>query len=350
VSRPQDEAIDTLKGVLSDFFKASTDIKSVLRRCAHVCQILGWNGQLTLFQHELYGYPSEVALPWYRKDIKGYTKWHTLGGIDVVIDGVVADMFSIRVEPTTYTTMDVWAGVDWILSAAESGYVESTGKKSSKYTGVRRKRINIEQLHVYDKQAFQVIVNNIENSVFNFVSESYSILCYGDALQDVWEAYRAKVEGHLVPIGLGKHLDTVRKELSSNNPQDWRAAMWTCRDILHDLAAYLWQDPRETYEHLPGQGKGGKLEVTESHYVNRLGAYLHHKGITGKTGAYIRAEMERIYHSIDTLSELDSKAHDVITLADVQTAAIGTYMILGELVTRTDMKPVTDYHSPQLVP
>lgn len=70
--------------------------------------------------------------------------------------------------------------------------------------------------------------------------------------------------------------------------------MWSCRDILHDLAAYLWQDPRETYEHLPGKGKDRKLRVTKSDYVNRLGAYLH------ETGAYIRAEMERVYHSIKT--------------------------------------------------
>ena len=56
--------------------------------------------------------------------------------------------------------------------------------------------------------------------------------------------------------------------------------------------------------------------------------------------------MERIYHSIDALNELDSKAHGVVTLLDARTAAIGTYTILGEIITRTDMKPVTKYHSP----
>jgi len=111
--------------------------------------------------------------------------------------------------------------------------------------------------------------------------------------------------------------------------------------MLRDIAAYLWQDPRETYQYLQGQGKDGKLSVTQSDYVNRLGAYLHQKGITGKTRNYISAEMERIYHSIDTLNDLDSKAHDVVTLSDARTAAVGTYVILGELVTHTDMKPIT---------
>lgn len=196
------------------------------------------------------------------------------------------------------------------------------------------------------KQVFQDILDNIESIVFDFASKSYAILRYGDALEDVWQAYRTKVDEHLISIGFGGHLDTVRTGLNSDNPQDWRAAMWSCRDILRDLATYLWQDPRETYEHLRGRGKDGKLRVTQSDYVNRLGAYLHRKGITGKTGAYLRAEMERIYHSIDTLNELDNIAHQPVTLPDVRTAAIGTYFILGELVSRTDMKPVTEYHSP----
>ncbi|MBI2303570.1 MAG: hypothetical protein HYU86_02340 [Chloroflexi bacterium] len=124
--------------------------------------------------------------------------------------------------------------------------------------------------------------------------------------------------------------------------------MWSGRDILHDLAAHLWLDPRKTYEYLPGQGKNGKMRVTEGDYVNRLGAYLHQKGVAGKTGAYLRAEVERICHSISTLNELDSKAHGEVTLSDVRTSAIGTYAILGEIVTRTDMTPVTEYCSPQV--
>ena len=56
--------------------------------------------------------------------------------------------------------------------------------------------------------------------------------------------------------------------------------------------------------------------------------------------------MMPILDGIETLNELDSKAHDVITLHDARTAAIGTYIILGELVTRTDMKPLIEYQSP----
>lgn len=346
MSSPQDEAIDILKGVLTTLFNGSADIKNVLRSCAHACQILSWSEQLSYFQYELNGYPSEVTLPWYRKGIKGHTEWLPVGGIYTTLDSVIENGFSTKEKPTTYTTMDVWAGIDWILSATQSGYVESTGKKSSKYISFRHKNVETKQVSTYDKHVFQAILSNVENLVFDFASKAYSILLYGDALQDVWQAYRTEVDKHLIAIGLGGHLDTVRTGLNSDNPQDWRVAMWSCRDILHDLAAYLWKDPRETYECLSRKGKDGKLKVTESDYVNRLGAYLHQKAVTGKTGNYIRAEMERISHSIETLNKLDSKAHGAFTLSDVRTAAIGTYIILGELVTRTDMKPIMEYHCP----
>lgn len=349
VSNSQVEAIDILGSVLTDLSSGSSDTKSVLRRCAHVCQILGWAGQLSWFQNELDGYPQGVELPWYRKSVRGRTEWDAIGGIYTVMASVLENGHSTNKEPPRYTEMDLLVGIDWILSAAQSGYSESTGRKSSKYISYHGKNVETEELHVYDKHVFQTIITNIENIAFNFASNSYAILRYGDALQDVWQAYRAKVEEKLVPIGFKRHLDTIRNGLHSQNPQDWRAAMWSCRDILHDLATYLWNDKRETYEYLPGQGKDGKLRVTESDYVNRLGAYLHQKGMVGKTGRYLRAEMERIYSSISTLNELDNKAHSEVTLFDVRTSAIGTYTVLGEIVTRTDIKPVTEYCKPETV-
>ncbi len=298
---------------------------------------------MTLFQNELNGYSDKVELPWYRKSIRGRTEWLVTGGIYTVIESVIENGHSIEKEQPRYTEMDVLAGIDWVISAAQSGYVKGTGRKSSKYIKLRNKEIETEEVNTYDKHVFETIITNIENVAFNFASNSYAVLRYGDALQDVWQTYRAKVEEQLIPIGFANHLDAIRIGLNSNNPQEWRNAMWSCRDVFHDLAKYLWRDRRETYEYLPGQGENGKLRVTESDYINRLGAYLHQKGIVGTTQAYLRAEMERIYQSISTLNELDSKAHSEVTLLDVRTAAIGTYTILGELVTRTDMNPITEY-------
>lgn len=346
MTKPQDEATAIFKTVLTDFFGGSVDIKSVLLRCSHACQILGWKEQLSWFQNELLGYPEGVELPWHRREVIGRTEWLVAGGSSAVFAGVVDDMYGTTGRPTEHTKMDVRAGIDWILSAAETGYVESAGEKASRYISFQNKHVETEKVRTYDKSVFQTVLTNIQNLVFGFVSESYAVLRYGDALKDIWQGYSAKIDEHLIPIGLSKHLDAIRSGLSSDNPQEWRNGMWSCRDALHDLAAHLWRDERKTYEHLPGKGEDGKLEVTDSHYVNRLGAYLHQKGIGEEHRAYLSAEMERIYNSIKTLHDLENKAHGEITLDDARSVAIGTYTILGELATRTDMKPVTEYRSP----
>jgi hypothetical protein len=346
VSKSQDEAVDVLKSVLGNLFGGNVDIKNALRQCAHVCQILGWSEQLAFFQNELSGYAEAAELPWYRKGIKGRVEWLAAGGLQASVACAIQDQYRTTEKPTRYTEMDVWAGIDWILSAAQSGYTESTGNKSSEYISFQHEHVETVEAKIYDKYAFQTVVTNIENMVFGFVSESYSLLCYGDVLQDIWQGYCAAIDEHLIPIGLSKHLDAIRNGLRSANPQEWRTAMWSCRDILHDLAAHLWRDPRPTYEHLPGKGQNGRLEVTDSYYVNRLGAYLHQKAIDKEVRRYLSAEMERIYNSIKALNELDCEAHGEITLQDARSAVIGTYVMLGELVIRTDMKPITEYRNP----
>jgi len=345
---PQEEAIGILKAVSDRLLTGNADLKAMLRSCFHACQLLDWHKQLTWFDRELHGYPPEVALPWYRQDIKGHTEWLTRGGIYKTVASVVQNQFrgDADKEPTTHVTMDIGGGVDWILMVAQVGYIESTGNKSSKYLRTLQEQVEVDEVCVYDKQVFQTMLTHIENKVFDFASKSYVVLRYSDALGDVWRGYQTRVDESLLSTRLKEQLDTVRTGLSSDNPQSWRDAVWSCRDIIHDLATYLWQDPRDEYEHLPGKGQGGKLSVTENNYVNRLGAYLHQKQVAGETRAYLHAEMERIYHSIQTLNKLANKAHSGISLSDARTVAIGTYMILGELVTRTDMKPVTRYQSP----
>ena len=257
------------------------------------------------------------------------------------MDSVIDSSHQPKGEETELVYLDIFANIDWIISASEHGYTESTGEKTEKYISFRSRHIEIEKIHRYDRSAFLALLNSIENYIFIFVSNSISILEYSDQLESIWQSYKEEVDEKLVEIGLNNHLDTIQKGLSSENPQDWRASMWSCRDILHDLANYLWQDTREIYEHLPGSE--GKLKVTKDKYVNRLGAYLHQKGITGELRSYLSYEMERIYDSIDHLNDLDSTAHDIINLSEVQTAAIGTYIILGELCKRTDMKPIERY-------
>jgi len=192
----------------------------------------------------------------------------------------------------------------------------------------------------YFGRGFQRIIQWVESWTFHFASNAYTTLTYGDALQDIWEGYRATVEPALSELGFDKHLEAIREGMASDNPEQWRAAMFACRNVLVDLAAHLWRDKGDMYPPLDDPGR--TFLVDESSYINRLAAYLHFKGVTGQSSKYLRSELERINSSLHALNELDSKGHAPVTRQDARLAAIGTYFLLGEFIQRTDMQPVED--------
>jgi len=123
---------------------------------------------------------------------------------------------------------------------------------------------------------------------FDFASRSYTVLRYGNVLTDIWHDYRVAVDAALARMQLHKHLDAIQEGVRSDNPELQHAPGFACRNLLTDLAAYLWRDPRTTYDLLPGgQAKGEKLVVTADKFANRLRAYLHQKGLHTTAGGQV---------------------------------------------------------------
>jgi hypothetical protein len=192
------------------------------------------------------------------------------------------------------------------------------------------------------------VLAEVEKIAFGFASQAYTFLRYGNELTDIWQDHRREVDAKLLPLGFAGHLDTIQAGLRSVNPTDWRSAVFACRSLLEDVAAYLWRDPRKTYEHLPGSEPDGKgnLKVTKDRPVNRLKAYLHQKGLHGNTGKLLRDEIDRIEASIRSLVALQGEAHAPVSRGDARTVAITTYVVLGELAMKTDMQPIEKYGRP----
>jgi hypothetical protein len=54
---PQEEATSLLSQVVAELTATSHDLKTVLRKCQHICELLGWQEQLNWFRQELNEYP-----------------------------------------------------------------------------------------------------------------------------------------------------------------------------------------------------------------------------------------------------------------------------------------------------
>jgi hypothetical protein len=171
------------------------------------------------------------------------------------------------------------------------------------------------------------------------------VLRYSDALTGILSKYRSSVEDALQRLNLSEHLAAIQAGIQSPNPAEWRSAVFSCRNLLSDLAGLLWQDSRSTYIHIRND-KGQEISVTPNAFSNRLGAYLHQKGIHGKSIGYLRTESERLAASIRSLVEFQGKAHDPMTLEEAETVASGTFFLIGEIALKTDLEPISQYGEP----
>jgi hypothetical protein len=185
----------------------------------------------------------------------------------------------------------------------------------------------------------------LENKAYMFAVSSYVQLKYGDLQASIWEDYSKRAEEALLSMNLSQHLDGIKRGIESGNPEMLRTAVLGCRNLLHDIATYLWRDPKATYTQLRGDGADGKLQVTEDKSKNRLSAYIHQKSITGKQRIYITDVLDYLAARISSLISFQSEGHGDIEADEARSIAIGTYMVIAELAIWTDLEPVVNYQT-----
>jgi hypothetical protein len=345
---PQEEAIILLDEVIKALTSSTRDLKTILRKCQLVCELLNWGSQKSWFDQELNGYYPGSQLPSYRK-IVGKKIWEIQASTYNVIKQQSEEMVYGR-DPAVYDeqpdTLEVWTRIDWFIANSRVGYRESLDETKSARSPAGDRYVTLQRIRVFSAGTITFSVMEIERNAFNFASQAYVQLKYGNAMGDIWANYRRLVDAELSKLTMNQHLHVIESGLQSNNEESWRVAVFECRNLLNDLANDLWRDPRPTYDYLLGNGPNGKLEVMHGEFGNRLAAYIHQKGISGTRGSFLRHEAERLADSIHSLIAVQSEAHDPVSLEDARSFAIRTYFVVGELVTRTDMQPVLQYGEP----
>lgn len=372
---PEEEAAEIFAETVRELVSRDHDLQGILRRCFHACRLINWNTEAAWFHRELTGYSDGDLLPPYR-EVHGrldlqvkhpafpeeprYSTVYEAAAhhrsavhVDVDLPGLsepgVREQEPYReLKSEDPATVQLVRGIDWLLVAATTGYRDQKGLPATTWEWQPNRFARLEVVRVFEAAEFARVVAEIEHRTFDFASRVYRVLRYGNALADIWADYRRHVEAALKGLGLTDHLEAIEGGIRADNPQAWRNAVFGCRNLLTDVANHLWQDERETYEHLPGDDRGGKLKVTPDRFVNRLAAYLHQKGVTAARGKFVRDELARVAASIRSLVALQSEAHAPITREDARSVVLATYFILGELATKTDMVPIAAYGEPGL--
>lgn len=321
---------------------STRDLTVSIRKCLLACKLLEWKTQANWFSMELDGYPEDVARPYYRI-VKGIRSWQPSGDMTELAFWFSSGAAHSHDLAPDVTSLDVFASLDWVLSAAKSGYTEKTDEKMIvRYKGGKRIMPLYRQKY-FTSDAFSSLLATLENKVYSFATSSYVQLKYGDLQSSIWEDYSKKAEQALLSMNLSQHLDGIKRGIESGNPEMLRMAALGCRNLLHDVATFLWKDPRPTYAYLPGDGEDRKLQVTEDKFKNRFSAYLHQKSINGKQRQYIDNNLEYLATCISSLISYQSEGHGIIDPDEARSIAIGTHIIIAELAIWTDLEPVREY-------
>lgn len=339
---PRIEAQVLFSEVVSILTSASRDLTTSLRKCLLACELLGWKDQANWLRMEIEGYPAEIARPYYRI-VSGVRSWQPVGSpVDTIFWQSSDEAYSPDLSSDS-TSLDVFARLDWILSAAQHGYIEKIAEEKTVRFRDGRRAMTLRRQKYFAPSAFGSILAVLENKAYMFAANSYVQLKYGDLQASIWEDYRKRAEQALVSMNLYQHLDGIKRGIESGNPEMFRTAVLGCRNLLHDVATYLWRDLRVTYTLLPGDGADGRLQVTEDKYKNRLSAYLHQQSITGKQRIYITDVLEYLAAHISALISFQSEGHGDIGYDEARSIALGTYMVIAELAIWTDLEPVVEY-------
>jgi hypothetical protein len=201
------------------------------------------------------------------------------------------------------------------LGETSEGWSESAGQP---FTWRRRE--------TFDESVFQRLLRTLERHAYDFASQAYRTLRYGNAITDIWSEYRGHVDAVVHARGFVHHLDAIDNGMRSANPEEWRNAIYGCRNLLDDLSRYLWQDARKTYDLICRENRPIEVDRTRSdRFANRLSAYVHQKRLRDNNRKFVERQLEYMDQPIRALTAWQSEAHVGFGREDARSVALATY-------------------------
>ncbi|MBI4496933.1 MAG: hypothetical protein HY689_03415 [Chloroflexi bacterium] len=336
----QEQALALFQEMVQDTLVKRGCLSDNLRRGIYACALMGWDAQKERFRAELNGFAGDQVLPWYRQQQHVVTVWRSTVPAMTTFTRMFVEGLLPEYEPKR---QDIASGMTQLELVQTTGISYSMSGTKEVYSRLDKANIIFNETLQIPASTIQLILARIMDWCFEFATQACILLEFGSFTEETFNGYRAAVDDKLSAMGLGQSLNAISSNLKSTEPLSWQLAVLGCRALLQKVADVLWRDPRPIYDELRGQGPGGKLQVTQDKYKNRLMAYLHQKGARTSGEDFLSRQLNRLADSVDDLIDLQSKAKAEIAYRDAVLAVVTTYSVLGELCIRTNMQPVTQY-------
>jgi hypothetical protein len=198
---------------------------------------------------------------------------------------------------------------------------------STGFAGIKKDPKNeIEKYNRYKKRKSDIISN-----IYEYAMNVYYQLNFSENVSGIFDAYRNIVDNKLptmMPNSRDK-LDSITKNLQSQNQEDWSNAVHTCRKLLQDFADALYPPSNDKI-----QKNGKSIDIGKEAYINRLVNYIEDNASSDKFKQITNSNIKYIGERLDAIYEATNKgSHETITsLEEARRYVIYTYMFIGDVL------------------
>lgn len=183
------------------------------------------------------------------------------------------------------------------------------------------------QSNGFERSGIRQTANQVVGYLATYRTETYKFVMsihtkwkFGDVAESIFEKKRRRAELILKDIfpDVNQRLNSISNNVLSENSEDWKSAVVSCRTLLMDIADIL--NPAKTPEEKP-------------QYINRLKSFISPKSSTTKE-SLVMAHLEDLKDRIEYTSNLtQGGAHqdrpEKVLAEDV---VLYTYLILADLM------------------
>lgn len=173
-------------------------------------------------------------------------------------------------------------------------------------------------------------MSNYRTQTYTFAMNIYTRYKFGNIVENIFEKKRKKVEPILAEVfpDMNQKLNSIEKNLNSDNPEDWKNSVASCRTVIMEIADIL---------------NPAKIKEEKSSYINRLKDYISEK-VESTTKRKLTVEiLEELKTRIELTTDLtQGGAHkDKVELNRAEDVVLYTYLILAELMEIYSSRKVT---------
>jgi len=172
-----------------------------------------------------------------------------------------------------------------------------------------------------------------ERKLFLYQSTSYinAITKYSNTIDDIFFRIKEKVNGS-IKILLNNSKDrfiAIYENLNSENPENWRLAIQSCRMLIKDLADQIYH-PRDPLN------IGGKnlIILDEDHYINRICAFIRENADSNSFKKIFNTNIDLLESLLKKTFDATNKGshEDVYDREEADRIVLQTYIIIGDIL------------------